>query len=82
MKFKNPSLNFFERTDERTHARTHKPKAICFPLFQSWGHNDVKSLSFAVDLVASHDALPQISSGGFRQSLPNCNTARCICIKP
>ena len=78
MKFKNPSLNFFERTDERTHACTHKPKAICFPLFQSWGHNDVKSLSFAVDLVASHDALPQISSGGFRQSLPNCNTARCI----
>ena len=50
------------------HAHTHKPKAICSPLFQSWGHNDVKLLSFAVDLVASHDDLPQISSGGFRQS--------------
>ena len=24
MKFKNPSLNFFERTDERTHARTSR----------------------------------------------------------
>ena len=41
MKFQNPSLNlFFERTDARTHTRTHKPKAICSPLFQSWGHND------------------------------------------
>ena len=71
MKFKNPSLNFFGRTD----ARTHKPKAICSPLFQSWGHNDVKSLSFAVDLVASHDDLRQISSGGFRQSR-ECQTSK------
>ena len=37
MKFQNPSLNFF--LNGRTHARTHKPKAICSPLFQSWGHN-------------------------------------------
>ena len=41
MKFQNPSLNFFlnGRKDERTHARTHKPKPICSPLFQSWVHN-------------------------------------------
>ena len=26
--------------DERTDKRTHKPKAICSPLFQSWGHNE------------------------------------------
>ena len=43
MKFQNPSLNFFERTDGRkdtcTHGRTDKPKPICSPLFQSWGHN-------------------------------------------
>ena len=36
MKFQNPSLNFFERTE----AHTDKPKAICSPLFQSWGHNN------------------------------------------
>ena len=39
MKFQNPSLNIFERTDERTHTHTDKPNAICSPLFQSWGHN-------------------------------------------
>ena len=39
MKFQNPSFNFFfERTDEQTSKRTDKPKAICSPLFQSWGH--------------------------------------------
>ena len=44
MKFQNPSLNFFfnGRTNERTHGRTHKPKPICSPLFQSWGHNEQK----------------------------------------
>ena len=41
MKFQNPSLNSVlnGRTDKRTNGRTHKPKAICSPLFQSWGHN-------------------------------------------
>ena len=39
MKFQNPSLNFFfERTEGRTNEPTHKPKPICSPLFQSWGH--------------------------------------------
>ena len=38
MKFQNPSLNFFKRTEGRTNERTHKPKPICSPLFQSWGH--------------------------------------------
>ena len=36
MKFQNPSLNSV--TDGRTNGRTDKPKAICSPLFQSWGH--------------------------------------------
>ena len=39
MKFQNPSLNFF--LDGRTDGRcTDKPKPICSPLFQSWGHKD------------------------------------------
>ena len=40
MKFQNPSLNFFLNRwkDGRTNGRTHKPKPICSPLFQSWGH--------------------------------------------
>ena len=36
MKFQNPSLN--RRTNAHTH--TDKPKAICSPLFQSWGHKN------------------------------------------
>ena len=36
MKFQNPNLIFFF---ERTDGRTDKPKPICSPLFQSWGHN-------------------------------------------
>ena len=39
MKFQNPSLNFF--LNGRTDKRTDKPKAICSPLFQSWGHNNL-----------------------------------------
>ena len=47
MKFQNPSLIFL--TDGRTHGRTHtradgrmdKPKPICSPLFQSWGHKNL-----------------------------------------
>ena len=47
MKFQNPSFkNFFERTDKRTNGRTNeqtdKPKAICSPPFQSWGHKKWK----------------------------------------
>ena len=38
MKFQNPSLNFF--LNGRKDERTHKPKAICSPLFQSWGHKN------------------------------------------
>ena len=46
MKFQNPSLNSVlngrkdERTNGRRNGRTHKPKAICSPLFQSWGHKN------------------------------------------
>ena len=42
MKFQNPSLNFFlnGRKDAQTDGRTDKPKPICSPLFQSWGHNE------------------------------------------
>ena len=44
MKFQNPSFKFFfERTDEQTDGRTDKPKAICSPLFQSWGHKNCLS---------------------------------------
>ena len=38
MKFQNPSLNFF--LNGRKDGRTHKPKPICSPLFQSWGHKN------------------------------------------
>ena len=34
MKFQNPSLNSVLT------GRTHKPKPICSPLFQSWGHKN------------------------------------------
>ena len=44
MKFQNPSLKFFLKG--RTDTRTHKPKPICSPLFQNWGHNDVLKDSF------------------------------------
>ena len=46
MKFQNPSFKFFLNgrtngwTDKRTDGRTDKPKAICSPLFQSWGHKN------------------------------------------
>ena len=42
MKFQNPSLNsvLTGRTDERT----HKPKPICSPLFQSWGHKNSRGV--------------------------------------
>ena len=44
MKFQNPSLNSVmnERKDKWTNGRTHKPKAICSPLFQSWGHKNAE----------------------------------------
>ena len=38
MKFQNPSLNFF--LNGQKDARTHKPKPICSPLFQSWVHKN------------------------------------------
>ena len=41
MKFQNPSLNFF--LNGRKDARTHKPKPICSPLFQSWVHKNLPS---------------------------------------
>ena len=37
MKFQNPCFKIF--LNGRTEALTDKPKAICSPLFQSWGHN-------------------------------------------
>ena len=46
MKFQNPSFIFYflnGRTDAHTHPRTDKPKAICSPLFQSWGHKNIKT---------------------------------------
>ena len=45
MKFQNPSFKVLMngRTNGRTDARTDKPKAICSPLFQSWGHKDYKA---------------------------------------
>ena len=42
MKFQNHSfIFFFERTDKRTNGQTDKPKAICSPHFQNWGHNNM-----------------------------------------
>ena len=50
MKFQNPSLNSVlnGRKDGRMNERTHKPKPICSPLFQSWGHKKwgVRGCSF------------------------------------
>ena len=59
MKFQNPSFKFFlngrtnKRTNARTDKRTDKPKAICSPLFQSWGHNQ----PVQPQKLASHEIL-------------------------
>ena len=45
MKFQNPSLNSV--LTGRTDGRTHKPKPICSPLFQSWGHKNWYSLGIS-----------------------------------
>ena len=52
MKFQNPSLNFFlnGRKDGWTNKRTHKPKPICSPLFQSWGHKKLGGGGVRVDV--------------------------------
>ena len=54
MKFQNPSLNFFlnGRKDGRTNEGTHKPKPICSPLFQSWGH---KNFHLKIVISVSHE---------------------------
>ena len=36
MKFQIPSFKIF--LNGRMNGGTHKPKAICSPLFQNWGH--------------------------------------------
>ena len=60
MKFQNPSLNFF--LNGRTNKQTDKPKAICSPLFQSWGHNDIAQRSRNdLDLQYSHIFIKSIS---------------------
>ena len=48
MKFQNPSFNFFlnGRTNGRTNKQTDKRKAICSPLFQSWGHKKISFILF------------------------------------
>ena len=51
MKFQNPSLNSV--LTGRTDGRTHKPKPICSPLFQSWGHKNVKYLNERNDTEGS-----------------------------
>ena len=37
MKFQNPSFKI--SLNRLPHRQTDEPKAICSPLFQSWGHN-------------------------------------------
>ena len=50
MKFQHPSFEFFlnGRTNAQMHGQTDKPKVICSPLFQSWGHNDSDDYSLAL----------------------------------
>ena len=40
MKFQNPSFKFFFLIVGHTDTQTDEPKAICSPLFQSWGHKN------------------------------------------
>ena len=49
MKFQNPSFNFF--LNGRTDKQTDKPKAICSPLFQSWGLKNLGGGGGGVGLV-------------------------------
>ena len=55
MKFQNPSFEFF--LNGRTNKRTDKPKAICSPLFQSWGHNEKMDPKEHYPQTANHIAL-------------------------
>ena len=69
MKFENPSFKFF--FNGRTNTQTDKPKAICFPLFQSWGHKErllqLKFYQFRqekrVDFAQSAWTLSRVSVG-------------------
>ena len=66
MKFQNPSFKIFSngrthgRTDAQTHGRTDKPKAICSPLFQSWGHKNLVSTLALSFLIGSSSFLQVI----------------------
>ena len=66
MKFQNPSFKFFlngrtnGRMDKRTDRRTDKPKAICSPLFQSWGHKNEAKLRKRTPLSEFEPPYPEI----------------------
>ena len=73
MKFQNPSFKMFLK-DGRTHrdGRTDKPKAICSPLFQSWGHNNsLLKLSLAHDLNLVMQNPPTHTNSGLKQFQKN-----------
>ena len=73
MKFQNPSFNFFlnGRTDKRTNRWTDEPKAICSPLFQSWGHNDITYLF--IEIISVFASCQSFSACGCKiQPLHNC----------
>ena len=74
MKFQNPSLNFFEQTE----GRTHKLKAICSPLFQSWGHkNDgARVLTRLYDVFS--DAQGQLTPKSAAEFCPNSNSSKLL----
>ena len=65
MKFQNPSLNFIlnGRKDGRTNEQTHKPKPICSPLFQSWGHNDGRNAPLLYSKPQGHWFLQTVLEG-------------------
>ena len=55
MKFQNPSCKFF--LNGRTDKQTDKLKAICSPLFQSWGHKQCFSLQIVTENLSIRNSI-------------------------
>ena len=80
MKFQNPSFKFFlnGRTNGRTNKQTDKPKAICSPLFQSWGHN--KKMSCKLSHIMRKPFFFCICENKGADHLRSCRTEyQCLC---
>ena len=84
MKFQNPSLK--NLLNGWTNGHTHKPKAICSPLFQSWGHNrGADQLINGLALPVHSDLLIKREKNIILDILINCRShkqGKNVCLQP